>query len=399
MSENRKELPAWLRSSWIKWSWLIVAAVIIVQSLDYHWRRVPTSADGYFARGRSDYQEADYDSAIVNLTKSIEMKPEDADSYALRGEAYAKRREFSLAMADLEKAAALRPDYDKSHAALADGRAAVWDAAGAIAEYGRAIEINPRYARCYLERGKLRYGAQDWAAAADDFRRAAGTSLKETLGTAELLLWAARARAGEAAAATADLAHILSIGWAHGARFEAGAQLLTGRLDEPTYLAGASAVKTDDKDEILAEAFFLAGAKRIAAGDHPGAMALFRASLGTDADTSYAYQLALVELTREMVGARFARLDDVRAKRLGLSPDTGLVIASVEPDGPLAAAGLAPGAVVAAIDGKDLGQQDLGTWVARAQPGGTAALAVVDGAGARAALTVALRPGSSSPTR
>ena len=124
--------------TWAKWSWLLVLAVMVALSLDYHCRRLPTTASGYFARGRADYLQAEYESAIENFTRSIELDPKDAEGYIWRGEAHAKLQEFEQARSDLARALALRPDYAKSHAAAADGRAAEWNVTGAIEEIGRA---------------------------------------------------------------------------------------------------------------------------------------------------------------------------------------------------------------------------------------------------------------------
>jgi hypothetical protein len=55
MADMQPGSPSWTRSPWAKWSWLLVLIVVIAQSLDYHWRALPTSAAGYYARGRSDY--------------------------------------------------------------------------------------------------------------------------------------------------------------------------------------------------------------------------------------------------------------------------------------------------------------------------------------------------------
>jgi tetratricopeptide (TPR) repeat protein len=148
------EIPSWTRSPWVKWSWLVVLVVIVAQSLNYHWRVLPTSAAGYFARGKGDYLNGEFPSAVANFTKSIDLRPNDADTYLWRGETYVMIHDLARAMTDLEKAVELRPDYERARSALGDGKSAAWDAAGAIAEYSLAIVADPNCPRCYLVRGR-----------------------------------------------------------------------------------------------------------------------------------------------------------------------------------------------------------------------------------------------------
>jgi len=239
----------------VKWSWLLVLGVVVALSLDYHWRRLPTTAAGYFSRGRADYLLGDYESAIGNLSRSIQLAPGDAEAYIWRGEAYAKLDELRLAMPDLAKALQLRPDYDKAHAAMADGLAAAWDTEGAIAEYSAAIAIEPNYGRCYLERGKMFFDAGRWDEAATDFRRAGVLLIRENQFTAQLLLWTARARAGDAKGATGELTRVVKSGRMKTNRFWNAVHFLAGEVSEKEYLEATASAASDDIGVDGAEAF------------------------------------------------------------------------------------------------------------------------------------------------
>src|SRR5262247_2340594 len=107
MPDPTPETPAWTLSPWVKWSWLLLLVAVVAQSLNYHWRALPTSAAGYFARGKGDYLNDDFASAVANFSKSLALKPNDPDSLLWRGEAYVKLHELSPAMEDLERAVAL----------------------------------------------------------------------------------------------------------------------------------------------------------------------------------------------------------------------------------------------------------------------------------------------------
>jgi len=379
--------PSWTRSPWVKWSWLIVLGVIVVQSLDYHWRRLPTTAAGYFSRGRADYLLGEYESAIANFGRSIALDPKDVEPYIWRGEAYAKLRDFDRAMPDLTTALTLRPDYAKAHAGMADGKAAAWDTEGAIAEYTQAIARDPIYGRCYFQRGQMLYDAGRYGEAAVDLRRAASLLVGDNQIGAHLLLWLARARSGDFESATSELSRVLAQGTIRQSRFWNAGRFLCGDVSEPAFLKAAAGTDEDAQDDARTEAYFLAGEKRLMFGDATGALPLLRTALATEAEGSYAYDRARVALSGRLVGFHPSRVED------------GLAVASVEAGGAAAAAGIEPGAIVAAIDGKRADQAAFLALLGGAVPGSTVELQLVDASGSRRSVELPIRLGSSVPTR
>jgi tetratricopeptide (TPR) repeat protein len=379
-----------MRSPWVKWSWLLVLAAIVAQSLDYQWRVLPTNGTGYYVRGRADYVLRRYQGAAENLTKSIEREPDDAESYLLRGKTYARLQDLGKAMPDLRKALTLAPNYERAHAAFGDGRATAWDAAGAIEAYSRAIALDPTSARYALERGKLLYDAGRLDDAAVDLRRAATALLGDDQVTAYSLLWVARARVGEAFGASDELSKVMSAGRIRGNRFWSNARFLCGQLAEPAFLGDLTARGGGDAGELQAERFFLAGERRLAFGDQHEGLTLMRKALRTGADTSYAYDRARVELENLLVGFHPTRLEESSGR---------LAVASVTPGGPAEASGLRPGAVLAMIGGVEAGREPFLELLETAEPGSAVTLQVVDGAGARTDIPLRLTPDSSAPTR
>jgi tetratricopeptide (TPR) repeat protein len=374
--------------TWAKWSWLLVLAVMVALSLDYHCRRLPTTASGYFARGRADYLQAEYESAIENFTRSIELDPKDAEGYIWRGEAHAKLQEFEQARSDLARALALRPDYAKSHAAAADGRAAEWNVTGAIEEFTRAIELDSEYGRCYLERGKMYLDAKRYDDAVTDLRKAAGLTINDYRITAQLLLWVARARAGDRPGANAELASVVPFGMMKQDRFRSAERFLTDEITETVYLEGVAAPSAGADDRVHAEAFYLAAAKRLLGHDDAGALPLLRRALDTDPDGSSGYERARVELADMLLGLQVKRADD-----------TGLVVTSVRPGGPADAAGLKAGGTISSIGGAAADQDAFVEALGSVVPGSTVAVQVADASGTTATLALGVRLDSSAPTR
>lgn len=72
-------------------------------------------ADFYFSRGKDDLMINDYDGAIVNLTKAIELSPFFAASYHYRGVAYYFKTEYTLAIDDYNRAIEILPESPGSY--------------------------------------------------------------------------------------------------------------------------------------------------------------------------------------------------------------------------------------------------------------------------------------------
>ncbi len=160
----------------------------------------------YNSRGIAWYHKGDYDKAIADFTKAIELKPDDAEAFNNRGNAWRGKGENDKAIVDFTKAIELKPrfaaafynrgnawahkgDYDK---AIADytkaielnpklvgahiNRGIAWaykgDHARAIADLTKAIELNPRYAGAYYNRGLAKAGKGDFDGAIADLTKA-----------------------------------------------------------------------------------------------------------------------------------------------------------------------------------------------------------------------------------
>lgn len=77
----------------------------------------PTLADAYIQRGRSYTQrghfsseETDYDKAIADCTKAMEIDPNNAEAYVVRADAYGGKSRYDLAIFDCTDALELVPD-------------------------------------------------------------------------------------------------------------------------------------------------------------------------------------------------------------------------------------------------------------------------------------------------
>ena len=91
----------------------------------------------YFNSGEAKYDQEDYQGALADYTKSIEINPNDAFAYVRRGEIYQTLENYQ----------------------------------SAIAEYDKALDIDPQIAGAYINRGSAKNALNDYQGALDDFQK------------------------------------------------------------------------------------------------------------------------------------------------------------------------------------------------------------------------------------
>ena len=133
--------------------------------------QVPVSADDFSQRGISRFEKNDFDGAIADFTKAIELHGQQLEfCFYFRGIALYRRGRLDEAIADLSKAITL-----KQHPRFYDDRgnllAQKGDFDGALVDLTRAIELDPKYAKAYGDRGIVRLMHGDDADAELDFKK------------------------------------------------------------------------------------------------------------------------------------------------------------------------------------------------------------------------------------
>ena len=69
------------------------------------------TAEEWFNRANDSYKKGEYDRAIADYTKALEINSHYTDAYYNRGNAWADRSEYDQAIADYTKALELAPHY------------------------------------------------------------------------------------------------------------------------------------------------------------------------------------------------------------------------------------------------------------------------------------------------
>jgi tetratricopeptide (TPR) repeat protein len=104
-----------------------------------------TAANTYNTQGARDRQRGDFQAAIADFTKAIELKPDYAVAYSNRAGAKRALKDFDGAIADCTKAIELQPDYAVAYNNRGGAKLAKGDIDGAAADFAKAVDLDPRH--------------------------------------------------------------------------------------------------------------------------------------------------------------------------------------------------------------------------------------------------------------
>jgi tetratricopeptide (TPR) repeat protein len=131
----------------------------------------PVSAEDFAQRGISRFEKQDFERAVADFTKAIELNGQSLEfCFYFRGIALHRLNRLDEAIADLSKAITL-----KQHPRFYNDRGNLLAQRGeldqAMADLNRAIEIEPRFAKAYGDRGIVRLMRGENTAAELDFAK------------------------------------------------------------------------------------------------------------------------------------------------------------------------------------------------------------------------------------
>jgi lipoprotein NlpI len=231
------------------------------------------------------------------LLPALTFAQRSAVDFAEQGIAEGQSEDFEKAIADFDRAVQLNPNLVEVYNYRGVVKARRGDIEGAIADFDRAVQMNPKYPHAYLNRGIARQAKKDFGGALSDFSRYIELGLHQLPGDYVCLyVWLARIRQGETAEANKELAayldqhrDTLAGDWV----YQIG-EFLLGKIGEPD-LFGAASSSAPGKRRRLCDAWYFSGMKHLLAADKKGAANYFIKCLATHTLTSE-YLLAQAEL-------------------------------------------------------------------------------------------------------
>ena len=124
-------------------------------------------AEAYNNRGVAYSTQKDFQAALQDFNRSIELKPADS-SYSNRAAVHFAMNRIDLAIADFSEVLKLKPSAE-IYTDRGLGYAQTGQLDLALADYAKAIELNPKFARSYVLRGLIVLNQGQVEAAQKDF--------------------------------------------------------------------------------------------------------------------------------------------------------------------------------------------------------------------------------------
>ena len=129
-------------------------------------------AEFYESEGSAYLEKRQYDKAIFNFNRAIEMNTADASAYYNRGRAYGEQGQYDQAISDYSKALEINRMYGDTYFY----RGLAYHAKGqynqAISDYTKALEINPGDGGTYYARGFTYYFRGEYLKSLVDIKKA-----------------------------------------------------------------------------------------------------------------------------------------------------------------------------------------------------------------------------------
>jgi len=113
------------------------------------------SGKSYFVRGTQYLNNGQYNQAIDNFQKSIELEPNSSEDYYNLGVAHASLNQLEEAITSFQEALKLDPNHAEASYNLGLTYHILEQPEQALVYYKKAIEINPNYATAYTNLGNL----------------------------------------------------------------------------------------------------------------------------------------------------------------------------------------------------------------------------------------------------
>ncbi len=134
-------------------------------------RRMRSRLPRHLKDGRSHLFQKEYDAALAQFNRAIQIAPHLAEAYRGRGSVYHAMGDLPHALADFDRAIEADPRLASAYVQRAKIRTETGDLDGALADFERLLSIRATDPELYLNRGICLIRKGQVHDAADDFRR------------------------------------------------------------------------------------------------------------------------------------------------------------------------------------------------------------------------------------
>lgn len=245
-----------------------------------------------YERGQSRMKLGEFEAAIIEFSKAIELDAKNPHAYAARGNARINIGAINEAIADFTQAIALDPSRRVPYINRAIARVDVGDLDGAIADYTTANSLDPKNALIFRNRGCVKLQKGDLDGARTDFQQAIALATDD--GAYQRFYLLLLGLQPKSAQVDTEFKNTIA-GWKDGWKKSVG-RFLVGELDENSLMELAAQGTPKVVREQKCEGSYYAGVVRLAKGDKAGARGFFERCVATQLHTFPEFQLARAEL-------------------------------------------------------------------------------------------------------
>lgn len=132
----------------------------------------PQNAKGFRGRGAVRLVQGEFDSGMRDLNESIRLDPRDARAYFNRSRAWIRKNQITSALNDCKEAIRLDPTDATYHVWAGELWSKKGDLSKAIDEFTEAIKLEPDSDDAYAHRGEARRLRREYASAIEDYSTA-----------------------------------------------------------------------------------------------------------------------------------------------------------------------------------------------------------------------------------
>ena len=249
-------------------------------------------AKPFYENGKARSTQGDFEGAIVEFTKALNIDPQSPFVYAARGNARLNLGALDEAIADFSKAIEIDPKRFVPYLNRGAAKVDKGDLDGAIADYSKVIALDPKSAIAYRNRGCALQQKGELDRARSDYQQAIQLATDE--GAYQHFYLYLLGQRQKPRPLPMELKATVTR-WKESWKKTVGL-FLADEIDEAALLAQAAQGSPKAVREQKCEGFYYAGAVKLARGETAGAKELFERCVATQLHTFPEFQLARAEL-------------------------------------------------------------------------------------------------------
>lgn len=253
------------------------------------------TASTYVTSGLDKYRMGDYDGAIADYNKALDLNSSYLGAYNNRGMAKSKQGNFDGAIADFSQAIKMKPSFTDAYFNRGTAELLQGNFDAAIADCGKAIELKPDHQAAYFHRALAKDCQTNFEGASMDYAKA--LELKGASDDAASYVLLHSALLGRRMGHGNDEGLKAAAGWTNEWT-KALAMYLNDQMAEADLLKLADAAGGDEKTRQQNEALYFVGVLRLVAGDKAAARDDFQKCVNASGPASLEHRLAQTELDR-----------------------------------------------------------------------------------------------------